>query len=96
MVQPSYPYMITGKTITLTIQIFVSKVMPLLFKTLSRFVIGFLLRSKVSFNFKAAVTVHSDFRAQENKMSVSTFPPSICCEIDGSRCHDLSFLNVEF
>ena len=36
----------TGKTIVLTIQIFVSKVMSLLFNMLSRFVIAFLRRSK--------------------------------------------------
>ena len=41
MVQLSHPYMTTGKTITLTIQTFVSKVMSLLFNTLSRFVIAF-------------------------------------------------------
>ena len=34
----SHPYMITGKTITLTIQTFVGKVMSLLFNRLSRFV----------------------------------------------------------
>ena len=38
--------MTTGKTITLTIQTFVGKVKSLLFNTLSRFVIVFLLRSK--------------------------------------------------
>ena len=46
MVQLSHPYMITGKTIALTIQTFVSKVMSLLFNGLSRFVIAFLPRSK--------------------------------------------------
>ena len=45
IVQLSHPYMTTGKTIALTIQIFVSKVMSLLFNTLSRFVIAFLPRS---------------------------------------------------
>ena len=45
MVQLSHPYMITGKTIALTIQTFVSKVMSLLFNGLSRFVIAFLSRS---------------------------------------------------
>ena len=44
--QLSHPYMTTGKTIALTIQTFVSKVMSLLFNVLSRFVIAFLLRSK--------------------------------------------------
>ena len=42
MVQLSYPYRTAGKTITLTIQICVGKVMSLLFNTLSRFVIAFL------------------------------------------------------
>ena len=37
--------MTTGKTIALTIKTFVGKVMSLLFNTLSRFVIAFLLRS---------------------------------------------------
>ena len=46
MVQFSYPYMTTGKTIALTIQIFVSKIMSLLFNMLSRMVIVFLPRSK--------------------------------------------------
>ena len=45
MVQLSYLYMTTGKTVALTIQTFVSKVMSLLFNTLSRFVIDFLPRS---------------------------------------------------
>ena len=44
MVQFSYPYMSTGKTIVLTRQTFVGKVMSLLFNTLSRFVITFLPR----------------------------------------------------
>ena len=44
-VQLSHLNMTTGKTIALTIWTFVSRVMSLLFKTLSRFVIGFLLRS---------------------------------------------------
>ena len=37
MVQLSHPYTTTGKTIALTLQTFVSKVMSLLFNTLSRF-----------------------------------------------------------
>ena len=46
MVQLSYSYMITGKTIALTRWTFVSKVISLLFNSLSRFVIAFLPRSK--------------------------------------------------
>ena len=46
MVQLSYPYMTTGKTIALTRQTFVGKVMSLLLNMLSRLVITFLPRSK--------------------------------------------------
>ena len=45
-VQLSHPYMTTGKTIALTRQMFVGKVMSLLFNMLSRLVITFLPRSK--------------------------------------------------
>ena len=46
IVQLSHPYMTTGKTIALTRQTFVGKVMTLLFNMLSRWVITFLPRSK--------------------------------------------------
>ena len=45
-VQLSHPYMITGKTIALTRQTLVSKVMSLLLNMLSRLVVTFLPRSK--------------------------------------------------
>src|SRR5574340_821927 len=45
-VQLSHPYMTTGKTIALTRQTFVGKVMSLLFNMLSSLVITFLPRSK--------------------------------------------------
>ena len=67
-VQLSYPYMTTGKTIALTRWTFVDKVMSLLLNMLSRFVIAFLSKSK----FMAAVSICSDFGAQEN--SLSLFP----------------------
>ena len=44
-VQLSHPYLTTGKTIALTRQTFVGKVMSLLFNMLSRLVITFLPRS---------------------------------------------------
>ena len=47
MVQLSHPYMTTGKTMALTIQTFVGKVMSLLFNMLSRFIIAFLPRNTV-------------------------------------------------
>ena len=46
MVQLSHPYVTTRKTIALTIQAFVGKVMSLLFNMLSRLAIIFLPRSK--------------------------------------------------
>ena len=67
-VQLSHPYMTTGKTIALTRQTFVGKVMSLFLNMLSRLVITFLPRSK-RLNFMAAVTVCSDFRAPKNKVS---------------------------
>ena len=65
-IQLLHPYMTTRKTIALTIQTFVSKVMSLLFNMLSRLVIAFLPRSKhlliswlksPSFNFMAAAAL---------------------------------------
>ena len=46
MVQLSHPYMTTGKTIALTRQTFVGKVMSLLFNMLSKLVIAFLPTNK--------------------------------------------------
>ena len=71
MVQFSHPYMTSGKIIALTRQTFVSKVMSVIFNMLPKLVIAFLLE-QMSFNFMAAVTICSDFGAQEN--SLSLFP----------------------
>ena len=46
MVQPTYPYMTTGKTIALTRWTFAGKVMSLLFNMLSRLIIACLPRNK--------------------------------------------------
>ena len=54
-VQLSHPFMTTGKTIALTRQTFVGKVMSLLFNMLSRLVITFLLR----FPFKHITKIKS-------------------------------------
>ena len=84
MVQLSHPHLTTGKTVALTIWTFVGKVMSLLFNMLSRLVISFLPRSKHSFNFMAAVTINSDFGAQNVKSAtVSTVFPSISHEVMG-------------
>ena len=63
IVQLSHPYMTTGKSIALTRQTFVGKVMSLLFNMLSRLIIAFSSKEQASFNFMAAVTLCSDFGA---------------------------------
>ena len=91
MVQHWHPYMTTGKTTALTIQTFVGKVKSLLFNILSRFFITSLPKSKY-LNFMAAVTIHSDFGAQENKIChCFQFSPIYLPWSDGTGCHDLIF-----
>ena len=98
MVQLSHPYMTTGETIALTRQTFVTIAMCLLFNMLSRFVTSFFFfKEQASFNFMAAVTICSDFGAQESRdcHCFHCFPIYLPCS-DGIKCHDLSFLNAEF
>ena len=64
-VQLSHPYMTTAKTIALTRQIFVGKVMSLFFNMISRLVIIFLPRSKHL--LISSITICSDFGAPKNK-----------------------------
>ena len=94
IVQLSHPYMTTGKTIALTRWTFVVKIMSLLFM-LSRLVIAFLPRSKHLLNSwlqsPSAVILESSKRVSH---CFHCFP--ICLPwSDGTRCHDLCFLNVE-
>ena len=95
MVQLSHPYMTTGKTIALTRQTFVGKVMSLLFNMLSRLVITFLARSKrlliSRLQSPSAVILEPP---KIKSVTVSTVSPSISHDVMG-RCHDLHFLNVE-
>ena len=83
-VQFSHPYMTTGKTITLTIPTFVSKMMSLLFNMLSRFVIAFLPRSKrllISWlQLPSAVSLKPP---KIKSLTVSIISPSICHEVMG-------------
>ena len=77
MVQLSHLYMITGKTIALTIQTFVSKVISLLLNKLLRFVITFLPRSKCLLNSRlhsAAAVILEPKKIQS--VTVSTFFPT--------------------
>ena len=84
MVQLSHPYMTTGKTIALTRQTFVGKVMSLLFNTLFRFFIAFLARSKcllISWLQSAsAVTLEPK---KVKSVTVSIVSPSIFHEVMG-------------
>ena len=84
MIQLSHSYMTTGKTIALTLQTFVSRVMSLLLNTLSRFVIAFLLRSKHPLMswLQSLSTVILEPRKIKSA-TASTFSPSICHEVMG-------------
>ena len=98
MVQLSHPYMTTGKAIALTRWTFVVKVMSLLFNMLSRLVIAFLPRSKhllISWLESPSAVILEPRKI--NSVTVSIVSPTICWKnSDGTRCHDLCFLNVEF
>ena len=87
IVQLSHPYMTTGKTIALTRQTFLGKVMSLFFIMLSKLVITFLSRSKSLFisRMQSPSAVCHCFHC---------FPTYLPWS-DGTRWHDLSFLNVE-
>ena len=88
--------MTIGKTIALTRWTFVGKVMSLLFNILSMLVIAFLPRRK-HLNFMAAVTICSDFGAQENKIcNCLHFCPSIWHEVMGPDAKILVFWKVSF
>ena len=89
--------MTTGKAIVLIRQTFVGKVMSLLFNMLSRLVITFLPRSKcllISWLQSPSAVILEPPKIKS--VIVSIVPQSICHEVMGPRCHDLSFLNVEF
>ena len=84
--------MTTGKTIALTRQTFVGKVMSLLFSMLSRFVIAFLPRSKrllISWlQSPSAVTLEP---LKIKSATVSTVSPCICHEVMGPDATILVF-----
>jgi len=94
MVQLSHSNMTAGKTIALTRWTFVGKIMSLLFHMLSRFLTVFLPWSMGSFNFKAEVTIHSAFGAQEIKVS-HCFPIYLSWS-DGTIHQDLTFWMLSF
>ena len=92
IVQLSHPYMTTGKTIALTRQTFVGKVMSLLFHMLSRLVIVFLSRGKhplISW-LQSPSTVILEPRKIKSA-TVSTVSPSIFHEVIGPDAMILVF-----
>ena len=90
--QLSLPYMTTWKTIALTRQTFVGKVMSLLFNMQSRLVITILPRNKhlLISCLQLPSTVILEPRKIVSHCFHIYFPRS-----DGTGCHDLSFLNVD-
>ena len=80
-IQLSHPYMTTGKTIALTRQTFVGKIMCLLFNMLSRFVTAFLPRSKhllISWLQSPSAVILEPQKIKS--LTVSTVSVSICHE----------------
>ena len=96
MVELSHPYMTTGKTHNFD-----------MWDLSTRWCLWFLVsclglsllcfQGARKFNFMAAITVHSDFVAQENKACHSFhFFPIYLPWSEGTQCYDLGFLNIEF
>ena len=89
--------MTTGKTIALTRQAFVGKVMPLLFNMLSRLVITFLPRSKRLLISWLQSPFEMILEPRKIKsVTVSTVFPSICHEVMGPDAMILVFWMLSF
>ena len=92
--------MTTGKTTALTTWTFVSKMMSLLYNTLSGFVIAFLPRNTcLLFSWLQSPSAVILEPRKIKSVTISTVSPSICHEVmglDGTRYHDLPLFNVEF
>ena len=96
--QLSHQYMTSGKTIALSRWTFVGKAISLLFNMLSRLVIAFLPRSKhllISW-LQSPSAVILEPPPQNKVFHCFHFFPVYLPWSDGTGCHDLSFLNVEF
>ena len=95
IVQLSHPYMTTGKTIALTKWISVGKVMSLPFNMLSRLVITVLPRSKhllISW-LQSPSAVILEPKKKKVSYCFHCFPFYLPLS-DGTRYHDLSFMNI--
>ena len=92
IVQQSHPYMTTGKTIALTRQTFVDKVMSLLFNMLSKLVVIFLPRNKrllISWLQSTSAVILEPRKIKS--ATVSTVSPSIGHEMMGPDAMILVF-----
>ena len=92
IVQLTYPYVTTGKTIALTRQTFVGKVMFLLFNMLSRLVIAFLPSSNhllISWLQSLSAVILEPLKIKS--ATVSTVSPTICYEVMGPDAMILIF-----
>ena len=83
------------QTIVLTIWTFVCKVMSSLFNTLSKFVVALLPRSK-HLLISWLQSLYTVILEPKKSFTVSIIFPSICHQVVGPECVDLSPLNVEF
>ena len=91
IVQLSHPYVTTGKTIALTRQTSVGKVMSLRFNMSSRLVIAFLPRSKcllISWLQSPSAVILEPKKIKS--VTVSTVSPSICHEVIGPDARSTS------
>ena len=95
MVQLSHPYMTTGKAIALTRWTFVGKGISLLFNILCRLVIAFLTRSKrlISWLQSPPAVILEPMKIKSH--CFYCFPVYLPWN-DGTCCHYLRFLKVEF
>ena len=92
MVHLSHPYVITRKTMALTIWIFVSKEMSLLSSMLSGFVIAFLPRSKrLLISWLQSLSTMILEPRKIKSVTASTIFPSICHEVVGQDAFVLVF-----
>ena len=95
IVQLSHPYMTTGKTIALSRQTFVGKVMSLFLNMLSRLFITFLPRCLlISWLQSPSAVILGPKKIKS--ATVSTTPPSICREVMGPDAMILVFWMLSF
>ena len=97
MVQLSHPYMTTGKSVALTIQAFVSKIMSLHLNFLSQFVIPSLPRSKCLLISRLQSLLEVILEPKKIKsVMMSTFPSYICHEVTGPKAMKFIFWMLSF